>query len=79
MVLDMKKIFGPDTTFLIGWQAMADYIGIHPRTLKRWHYRYLKIPFFKTRNSMQGRVMISSCVFDLWLQSFQEGITRIRH
>jgi hypothetical protein len=43
--------------YLIGWKRIARYIGVHPRTVKRWHYERVKIPLQKTYPSKQGRVI----------------------
>lgn len=59
---------------LIEWKTLAECARKHlkrptlsVRTLKRWHYYRLKLPFAKTFPSKQGRVAIEKSVFIQWL------------
>jgi len=35
-----------------GWKAIVDYIGRHERTVKRYHYQILRIPFRSERAAL---------------------------
>lgn len=54
--------------YLVGWQAIADYLGFHPRSIKRWHYQRARLPFWKSYPSKQGRIVIAKWMVDVWIR-----------
>ncbi len=55
------------SALLIGWKAMSFESQISVTTLKRWHYGRKRIPFVKTSNQQQGKIMIGRMAFYRWL------------
>ncbi|QQR80746.1 MAG: hypothetical protein IPJ69_00840 [Deltaproteobacteria bacterium] len=53
----MIKTTQADSPYLIGWKAIARYLGVHWQTARRWHYTICRLPFYKSAPSQQGRVM----------------------
>ncbi len=54
--------------YLVGWKSIADYLGFHPRTIKRWHYERARLPFWKSHTSRQGRIIIAKYMVDIWVR-----------
>ncbi len=56
-----------DSPYLIGWKAIAKYIGnIHWQTVRYWHHTKLHLPYVKSAPSQQGRPIIAKVVVDAW-------------
>jgi len=48
---------------------MSAYIGRHVRTVMRWHYEKLHIPFLKTAPGKGGKVRIARHTLDIWIRA----------
>lgn len=61
------------------WKGVNKYLqdkygfDVPVMTLKRWHRRYLQIPFAKTVDSQTGRVYTFASSLDFWFQNFVEN------
>ncbi len=64
----MKRIQAKRTGWLIGWKAIADYLGYHWQTVRYWHHTRLKLPFVRTHPSEQGRVAAPTKIVDVWFK-----------
>lgn len=49
-----------------GWKGAAKYLSVTDRTLRRWHYEWLKIPWMKDTRANQGRLRIQPGILELW-------------
>lgn len=58
--------------YIQGWKNAASFLGVCDRTLKNWHYKYLKIPWDKDSNYQASRVRIPEEILDLWYQKVKE-------
>ena len=54
--------------FVVGWKNIAKFLGFHPMTVQWWHRTRLNIPFIKTHNSKQGRVVVHENILIEWLK-----------
>ncbi len=57
-----------------GWKGVLKYldehgIGVSLRTLKKWHYERIRIPFRKTYPGISGRVYIAESELERWLNN----------
>lgn len=64
-----QEINATKQLYLVGWNAIAKYVGVHQRTVKRWHYKICNLPYNKSYPSKQGRVMIPKYIVQIWADS----------
>lgn len=57
---------------IIGWKGLSNYLGRHIRTLKRYHYHKLKIPFLKSAPGKGGKISITEKAVTLWWYQINE-------
>ena len=62
---------------IVGWKSIAVNIGVHLRTVKRWHYEREPIPFLKTTKAQQGKVMIDEQDLKAWLKKMSATMSRL--
>ena len=48
--------------WLVGWKAISDYIGVTPRSVRRWMY----LGALPVR-TLHGKVVALPCELDAWL------------
>lgn len=58
--------------YIQGWSKAAAYIGVTTRTLKRWHYDYIRIPFVRDADHKYAKLRIHISLLDLWYQRVRE-------
>ncbi len=54
---------------LRGWREVAVYLGVHPRTVKEWHYKYAPLPFVRDAAHRYSRWRIRASKVNVWHQS----------
>lgn len=54
--------------YLKGWKAIGAYIGVHPQTVRKWHYTVLRLPYGKTSGARQGKVIVAKPIVQTWVE-----------
>lgn len=57
---------------LRGWKSLADYAGVHVQTVREWHYRKLRIPFFKSAPGKGGKISMYTAAFLIYLKELNK-------
>ncbi len=64
--------------YLKGWNGAAQYLSVTSRTLKRWHYDYIKIPWQRDARYAQSRLRIHMAILDLWYEQIVKLRTELK-
>jgi hypothetical protein len=52
--------------YLKGWKEIAEFLGIHWESLRRWHYEVLRLPVQKLGSRKQSRITIQKITLIEW-------------
>lgn len=66
---------GMEKKYLSGWKEIADALGVHPRTVRRWHLEKCRIPLLKFGNSQQAKVAIDVQNLFQWFEKISNSNT----
>lgn len=61
--------------YIRGWKGLAEYTGYHWKTLQRWHYSRVRLPFVRTKShTTRSRWIITPDRVHVWLMKLGEVI-----
>lgn len=59
-----------NSIYIRGWRGLSTFTGFHWKTLQRWHYQLMPIPFLKTHpTSRTARWVITPDLVHVWMSS----------
>lgn len=64
--------------YLLGWKAVAKFLGVSVRTVKAWHYEKMNLPLEKMSSEQQGRIAVLSEILLEWQRQVAEKQKKIK-